>query len=58
MVKLKDFQINFAGLKLGEHQFDFQIEDAFFQLFDYAELSSGQINAIILLQKKIRVNPL
>jgi len=52
MVKLTDFQINFSGLKLGNHQFDFQIEDSFFQLFDYAELNSGQINAIILLQKK------
>ena len=52
MVKLTDFQIAFSGLKLGNHQFDFQIEDAFFQLFDYAELNSGQISAIILLQKK------
>ena len=52
MVKLTDFQINFSGLKLGNHKFDFQIEDAFFQLFDYAELNSGQICAIILLQKK------
>ena len=52
MVKLTDFQIAFSGLKLGSHLFDFQIEDAFFQLFDYAELNSGQINVIILLQKK------
>lgn len=52
MVKLKDFQITFSGLKLGSHQFDFQIEDAFFQLFDYAELDSGQINAVVLLEKK------
>lgn len=52
MVKLKDFQIAFSGLKLGRHQFDFQIEDTFFQLFDYAELGSGQINAIVLLEKK------
>jgi len=52
MVKLTDFQIAFSGLKLGNHQFDFQIEDTFFQLFDYAELNSGQINTIILLQKK------
>ena len=52
MVKLTDFQIAFSGLKLGSHQFNFQIEDAFFQLFDYAELNSGQISTIILLQKK------
>tara|TARA_Y100001933_G_C18601325_1_gene398136 strand:- start:15 stop:527 length:513 start_codon:yes stop_codon:yes gene_type:complete len=52
MVKLTDFQIAFSGLKLETHQFDFEIEDEFFQLFDYAELNSGQISAIILLQKK------
>ena len=52
MVKLTDFQINFSGLKLGNHRFDFKIEDSFFQLFDYAELNSGQINATILLKKK------
>ena len=52
MVKLTDFQIAFSGLKLGNHRFDFQVEDTFFQLYDYAELNSGQINAIILLQKK------
>ena len=52
MVKLTDFQITFSGLKLGNHQFDFQIEDSFFQLFDYAELNKGQINATILLKKK------
>lgn len=52
MVKLKDFQIAFSGLKLGSHQFEFQIEDPFFQLFEYAELDSGQINAIVLLEKK------
>ena len=52
MVKLTDFQINFSGLKLGNHRFDFQIEESFFKLFDYAELNSGQINAVILLQKK------
>ena len=52
MVKLTDFQITFSGLKLGNHKFDFQIEDAFFQLFDYAELNSGQISVIVLLQKK------
>ena len=50
--KLTDFQINFSGLKLGNHRFDFKIEDSFFQLFDYAELNSGQINATILLKKK------
>ena len=52
MLKLSDFQISFSGLKLGAHRFDFQIEDSFFQLYDYAEIDSGQINAIILLQKK------
>ena len=52
MVKLTDFQITFSGLKLGGHKFDFQIEDSFFKLFDYTELNSGRISAVILLEKK------
>ena len=52
MVKLTDFQITFSGLKLGSHKFDFQIEDSFFQLFDYAELSSGQIKRYYIASKK------
>ena len=45
MEKLKNYQIPFSGLKLGSHQFDFEIKDTFFKLFDYSELNSGDLKA-------------
>ena len=38
MVKSKDFEIQFSALKLGSHEFNFNIEDSFFTLFDYSEI--------------------
>ena len=52
MEKLKNYQIPFSGLKLGSHQFDFEIKDTFFKLFDYSELNSGDLKAKVLLHKK------
>lgn len=52
MEKLKNYQIPFSGLKLGSHQFDFEIKDTFFKLFDYSELDSGNLKAKVLLHKK------
>ena len=52
MEKLKNYQIPFSGLKLGSHQFDFEIKDTFFKLFDYSELNSGNLKAKVLLNKK------
>ena len=52
MEKLKNYQIPFSGLKLGSHQFDFEIKDTFFKLFEYSELNSGDLKAKVLLHKK------
>src|SRR5690606_1337113 len=52
MANEKDFLIQFIGLKLGEHQFDFHIEQDFFDLFDYSEFNSANIEARLKLLKK------
>ena len=52
MVKSKDFEIQFSALKLGSHQFNFNIEDSFFTLFDYSEIEKANISIIITLVKK------
>lgn len=52
MVEERDFQIAFSGLKLGTHEFKFEIADTFFELFEYAEIEKGRIQALILLDKK------
>ena len=52
MVKSKDFEIQFSALKLGSHQFNFNIEDSFFKLFDYSEIKKANISTSINLVKK------
>jgi uncharacterized metal-binding protein YceD (DUF177 family) len=44
--------IPFVGLKLGVHHFDFQIEDSFFQDFEFSEVSQGQFHFNVILEKK------
>jgi uncharacterized metal-binding protein YceD (DUF177 family) len=52
MVKSKYFEIQFSALKLGTHQFNFDIEDSFFKLFGYSEIEKANINTRITLVKK------
>ena len=53
MMKItNEFLIPFIGLKLGKHQFDFQISKAFFDNFDYHEYESCDIKVTVVLDKK------
>lgn len=52
MVSEKDFLIPFTGLKLGVHQFEFHIENDFFDMFNYNEFNSTNLNVEIVLLKK------
>ncbi len=52
MKELKEFTIPFIGLKLGEHTFDFKIEKAFFEHFEYDEFNGASIQLKVLLDKK------
>jgi len=52
MVSEKDFLIQFTGLKLGEHQFEYHIENDFFDMFDYSEFNSSNIQVNIAMLKK------
>lgn len=52
MKNLKAFLIPFSGLKIGKHQFDYQIDNSFFECFDYAEFSSANIKVDLVLEKK------
>ena len=44
MKDLKEFTIPFIGLKIGEHQLDFKIENTFFEHFEYDEFNKVLIN--------------
>jgi len=52
MKQLNEFLIPFIGLKLGKHQFEYQINKAFFDDFDYDEFESSEIKVNVVLEKK------
>ncbi|WP_306012635.1 MULTISPECIES: YceD family protein [unclassified Allomuricauda] len=51
MMKLKEFFIPFSGLKLGKHKFVCEIDDAFFESFDYQEFNGASVNISAVLEK-------
>ena len=52
MKALKDFTIQFVGLKEGEHQFDYNIDSTFFKNFEYDEFNEVDVNIDLKLIKK------
>jgi hypothetical protein len=40
------------GLKVGKHHFEYQISNAFFEVFDYDEFESSDIKVNVVLEKK------
>ena len=49
---LKEYSIPFKGLKLGKHQFDFEITDAFFNEFEYSLVKKGKLDCKVDLDKQ------
>jgi len=49
---LKQFVIQFGGLKPGVHQFSFLIDDLFFEHFEYSEIKKGEVSVLIDLEKE------
>ena len=52
MNNLKEYLIPFVGLKIGKHQFDYQIDNTFFKSFDYDEINDVSVKVDIVLEKK------
>ncbi len=52
MKMLDEFKIPFVGLKEGKHRFDYQIDEKFFEAFDYDEFEKISFNVSIELGKK------
>jgi uncharacterized metal-binding protein YceD (DUF177 family) len=48
----KEYLIPFAGLKLGKHQFEFEIKKAFFDDFNFDEYNDVNIKVDLVLEKK------
>jgi uncharacterized metal-binding protein YceD (DUF177 family) len=52
MLFLNQFVINFTGLKEGEHNFEFDLDNKFFEHFDYNDFNSCQLKAEVKVNKK------
>lgn len=55
MNPLKDFIIQFAGLKNGCHEFDFKAGNEFFDEFDYSIIKKGSLDVRLTLDKRERM---
>ena len=51
MVHIRDYQIPWVGLKNGEHNFHFEIDESFFTYFDHAEIKRCDIHIDLKFQK-------
>jgi uncharacterized metal-binding protein YceD (DUF177 family) len=52
MKQLNEFLIPFIGLKLGKHQFEYQISKSFFEGFDFEDFEDSQVKVNVVLEKK------
>ncbi|RNC92851.1 MAG: DUF177 domain-containing protein [Allomuricauda sp.] len=47
----KEFTIPFSGLKLGNHRFEYKVDNTFFESFDYNEFNGAEIHVEAGLNK-------
>jgi uncharacterized metal-binding protein YceD (DUF177 family) len=52
MKKRNEYLIPFVGLKLGKHQFEYNIDKTFFEIFDYDEFDDSNIKVDLILEKR------
>ncbi len=51
-MELKAYNISFAGLKQGKHQFQYEVDNAFFENYGFEDFNSSQLNIEAILDKK------
>ena len=52
MRRIAAYTIPFVGLKLGKHQFEYDIDNEFFDHFEYDEFNSVDVKIDLLFEKK------
>lgn len=50
-MKQKEFSIPFSGLSQGKHEFDYKVENTFFESFGYNEFNGANINVHTIMNK-------
>ena len=48
---LNKYDVIFSGLSVGKHDFKFEIDDKFFEQFDYSEIKRGKLLAEVELNR-------
>jgi len=52
MRAMKDFTVSYEGLKLGKHEFEFEITNKFFEELEYSLIEEGEVHVTLLLEKR------
>lgn len=52
MKPFKEYDIQFVGLKLGKHHFDYQIDKKFFEDFEFDEFNDVDVKVDLVFEKK------
>ncbi len=52
MEKSSAFIVQFSGLKLGKHNFEFVVDDTFFEKLEYSPIKKGKVDLTIVMDKK------
>lgn len=52
MKPMKEYTIPFVGLKIGKHDFEYKIDNAFFEYFEYEDFNNADIKVNVVLNKK------
>ena len=52
MKEVKKYDVNIYHLKEGEHQYQFEIEDSFFQMFEGSLVYHGKVQVSLTLEKR------
>ncbi len=55
MNRLKEYNIQFVGLEPGNHQFEFEVNDTFFEHFEFSQIQHGQVHISVVLEKLERM---
>jgi uncharacterized metal-binding protein YceD (DUF177 family) len=50
--KQKEFLIPFVGLNLGNHEFTYEVNELFFENFEYSEIKKGQLKVDLSFEKQ------
>ncbi len=52
MKSLQQYRIPYTGLKLGVHNFHFDVDDAFFNEFEYSLVKNGKLKVDLIFEKQ------